>query len=162
MRVALGILFVLGGFLWLLAKTLLADWVGLIEQPYLPALLSRSLEDPFRLGLLAAVLSVLPHAVWIGLRRNRVAEPRLVEEAYDRAGLFMQTLFTSFGFLGTIVGVSIAVSGLEAAMENREPAALIGGLGTAFDTTFLGLCGAILVMLTRRLVSLYSATEFKA
>ena len=58
------------------------------------------------------------------------------------------------GFLGTIVGVSLAVSGLPTAMQQDDPSGLISGLSTAFDTTFLGLGAAITVMLLRKLAQL--------
>lgn len=154
LRAALGITLIVCGALWLLAATVLRDWVGAISEPYLVALVSRSIGDLYRLAMMAAVAMVIPHALWVTRRGGKRGRAGLVGPAYERVAQLLQSLFTSFGFLGTIIGVSIAVSGLESAMESRNPTALIGGLGTAFDTTFLGLCGAILVTLARRFLQL--------
>jgi len=152
LQVALGIWLLIAGVLWMCVQTVMQEWVTTVEEPYLAAVLSRSLSDPYRLALLSAVIAVAPHALWVGLRSGHGKQA--VAVAYDRAGVLLQTLFTSFGFLGTIMGVSIAVSGLDEAMDSREPGLLIDGLGTAFDTTFLGLVGAIAIMISRRLISL--------
>ena len=76
--------------------------------------------------------------------------------AYEAFAQWAQTLFTSIGFMGTIIGVSLAVAGLEEAMIDGDPGALIGGLSTAFDTTFLGLFGAVCLMVLRRLSRILS------
>jgi hypothetical protein len=39
-------------------------------------------------------------------------------------------------------------------MIEQEPVPLIRGLSTAFDTTFLGLSGAILLLLLRRMAEI--------
>lgn len=114
---------------------------------YLAGVLSRSLAGPYERALLAGLLSVPLHAGWTWWRRRRDAG---VAVAYDSFGLWAQTVFTSLGFLGTVVGVSLAVAGLEDAMKAGDPGALVGGLFTAFDTTFLGLSAAILLMAFRK------------
>lgn len=57
------------------------------------------------------------------------------------------------GFIGTVMGVSTAVSGLSATLENASDVSAVtssmksvfGGLGTAFDTTLLALIMSMLV-----------------
>ncbi|MCA9203380.1 MAG: MotA/TolQ/ExbB proton channel family protein, partial [Planctomycetales bacterium] len=57
------------------------------------------------------------------------------------------------GFIGTVMGVSSAVSGLSATLENAADVSAVtnsmkgvfGGLGTAFDTTLLALVMSMLV-----------------
>jgi len=57
------------------------------------------------------------------------------------------------GFIGTVMGVSSAVSGLSATLENAADVSAVtnsmkgvfGGLGTAFDTTLLALIMSLLV-----------------
>ncbi|MEL6958745.1 MAG: MotA/TolQ/ExbB proton channel family protein [Pseudomonadota bacterium] len=121
-----------------------------LELPsYIGGVLNRSLMSPFQAALLAGVIAVPLHSLWV-FTRYRVQ----VAPAYESFASWAQTLFTSFGFMGTIVGVSLAVGGLQTAMEDGEPGALIGGLSTAFDTTFLGLTGAVALMMLRRLIRL--------
>lgn len=117
---------------------------------YLAGVLVRSLSNAFQAALLAGLISVPLHAVWTFVRRGASAE-----RAYDQFGLWAQVLFTSLGFMGTIIGVSLAVGGLETAMNEDDPGALIGGLSTAFDTTFLGLTAAVFLMIIRKWASLY-------
>lgn len=57
------------------------------------------------------------------------------------------TLFPGLGFLGTVIGISIAIGGLEAVMNGQAPSELISGLRTAFDTTFLGLVASLVLTL---------------
>ena len=117
---------------------------------YLPGLLTRSLAAPYPFALLSGLLAVPLHALWVALRHGG----RAAGAAYDGFALWAQTLFTSLGFLGTIIGISRAVAGLAPAMAAGAPDALIAGLSTAFDTTFLGLTAAILLLVFRKLLSL--------
>lgn len=150
-RDALAWTLVAGGALWL-ATTLLPPWEP--GAGYLPGVLSRSLAAPYQSALLSGLVALPVHAAWTwGLRRGTPG----AAVAYDAFGLWAQTLFTSLGFLGTIVGVSLAVAGLESAMEAGEPGALIAGLSTAFDTTFLGLAAALLLMALRQAARLGAA-----
>lgn len=117
---------------------------------YLLGVLTRSLAGPYQLALLAGLMAVPLHFIWT--RCSRWTQHG--RAAYGTFAIWSQTLFTSLGFLGTIMGVSMAVSGLEAAMNDGQPAGLICGLATAFDTTFLGLTASIMLLLARRIVSL--------
>lgn len=57
------------------------------------------------------------------------------------------------GFIGTVMGVSTAIAGLSATLENASDVSAIttsmkgvfGGLGTAFDTTLLALVMSLIV-----------------
>jgi hypothetical protein len=111
---------------------------------YLVGVWTRSFSNLYQAAILAAVIAVPFHFAWVALRGNEVRA-----YAYDRFAGWAQTALTSLGFLGTVVGVSLAVGGLEAAMLEEDPRELIRGLSTAFDTTFLGLSGALLLMLAR-------------
>lgn len=150
-----GLLLIAFGLVWIVARL----WPELPEaegRSYLGAVLARGLGDTYQMALLAAIPAVVLHGIMVAVRPLGAEGAR----AYDRLGALMQTLFTSFGFLGTIVGVSLAVAGLKKAMDAGEPDALVGGLSVAFDTTFLGLVGAIAVMVLRRMVALrHSAPE---
>ncbi|MGR3804779.1 MotA/TolQ/ExbB proton channel family protein [Marinibacterium profundimaris] len=116
---------------------------------YLPGLLARSLGSAYSFALLAGLCAVPLHGLFTALRYGGAAAP-----AYERFATWAQTLFTSLGFLGTIIGISRAVAGLAPAMAAGEPGDLIAGLSTAFDTTFLGLTAAILLLVLRKLFGL--------
>ncbi len=124
------------------------------DKDYLSGVLSRSLGNLFQGLELAGFVALIPHSIWV---LSRTPDPETVV-AYDSFGLWAQTLFPALGFLGTIIGVSLAVAGLDAAMKQNDPAVLISGLATAFDTTFIGLVAAILVMGMRKVVALRAAT----
>ncbi len=117
---------------------------------YLVAVFGRSLNNLYQLLLLSGWLSVLPHFLLLAILDRK----GVTVVAYAHFAAWAQTLFTSLGFIGTIVGVSQAVSGLEGAMRNNEPGVLIAGLSTAFDTTFLGLGAAVSLMLLRKLAEM--------
>jgi hypothetical protein len=143
MTVGLGCFMVCVALVWLLTLR-----TSTPEAPtgYIAGVWSRSLSQPFQALLLGAVLAVPLHAAWVAVQYGGVA--RKPYEAFAQWG---QTLFTSFGFMGTIMGVSLAVAGLQDAMLEGDPGGLISGLSTAFDTTFLGLVGAVSLMVLRRL-----------
>ena len=129
---------------------------GLDQQDvgYIAGLLDRSVNSEYQLVLLAAWIAVLPHA---GVLLWRYPDGKSVD-AYVRFASWAQPLFTAFGFLGTIIGVSIAVGGLQGAMDEDDPSGLIEGLSTAFDTTFLGLGAAITLILIQKLAGLRHRT----
>ncbi len=146
-RDALGWLLFCGGLLWLVVT------LGYVTEDapgpkvgYLNAVFIRSFGNGFQAIMLAGLFAVPLHAAWTFWRNGFKAV-----EGYDRFGLWAQTMFTAMGFMGTIIGVSLAVAGLEQAMAEGEPGPLIGGLSTAFDTTFLGLSGAVLLMILRKI-----------
>lgn len=148
-----------GAFGWFLVCAA-AGGIGLAAYPdmiaavsgksYLSGVLSRSLEKPAQGLLLAGFVALIPHTIWVMCRKVDLT----TASAYESFGFWAQTLFTALGFMGTIVGVSLAIAGLEAAMAANDPAALITGLSTAFDTTFIGLVSAVLLMATRKVVTL--------
>ena len=141
----LGVLLIFRQFSGVLFFSVDSDDVG-----YLRGVIERSFGNYYQLFLLAGALALLPHFAWtMRMASNEAAMP-----AYDQFGTWGQSLFTSLGFLGTIVGVSLAVAGLEDAVVNQSPGTLIGGLSTAFDTTFLGLTGAIQLLIFRKISSL--------
>ncbi|MGR3467997.1 MAG: MotA/TolQ/ExbB proton channel family protein [Shimia sp.] len=135
-----------GSATWALASAgVFEGWLP--EEGYLWGLLSRTLSAPFQLALAAGVLAVPLHVAWVFATLDHARGP------YDAFAGWAGTVFTSLGFLGTVVGISLAVGGLAEAMEAQAPDALIAGLATAFDTTFLGLSGAIALMAARKLVA---------
>ncbi|WP_394689655.1 MotA/TolQ/ExbB proton channel family protein [Hoeflea sp.] len=122
------------------------DEIG-TKNNYLLAVLDRTFASPFQLALAIGWLALVPHARhWLTLR---VSRPEL--DAYSRFAGWAQPLFTALGIIGTIIGVSIAVSGPGQAMKNNEPDILIAGLSVAFDTTFIGLGAALTLMLLRQI-----------
>jgi hypothetical protein len=150
-RDAIGCILLVFGVGWLIVH----QWPGASDvaaslasaSGYLEGVIGRALNQPYEGLMIAAFVAVPLHAaLTFGLRR--VAG---VVEAYDQFGTWAQSIFTAFGFLGTIIGVSLAVAGLETAMEQDDPAALISGLSTAFDTTFWGLTSAIFLMVIRKI-----------
>ena len=154
-RGALGAWALCLGLIWLAVSLGFVQGVAAEDSqdlPYLAGLWARSLAAPYQRVLLAAGLAVPAHAIWVVMLYGPNAA-----RGYDLFGQWAQTLLTSMGFLGTIVGISLAVAGLENAMENAAPGALISGLATAFDTTFLGLLGAIAIMVLRKALSLWAA-----
>ena len=52
-------------------------------------------------------------------------------------------IFPAIGFIGTVVGVTIAIGGLGTVLETQDPDILLGGLRVAFDTTLLGLVASV-------------------
>ena len=145
-RDALGWLILCGGLVWLsVSLDLVPVGPPSEDASYLYAVLVRSFGNGLQAVMLAALAAVPLHAIWTFARSGPAAV-----EGYDKFGLWAQTIFTAMGFMGTIIGVSIAVAGLKQAMVDKDPATLIGGLSTAFDTTFLGLSGAVLLMILRK------------
>lgn len=62
------------------------------------------------------------------------------------------TLFPMLGFLGTIVGLSGAIADLPEAVRDKDRLdPVLRNLYVAFDTTFMGLLGAILCLVLARL-----------
>ena len=56
-----------------------------------------------------------------------------------------------------MVGVTIALGGLEQVMSKGDPSQLMNGLLTAFDTTFLGLLAALLLTILLFLIDAATA-----
>jgi len=52
-------------------------------------------------------------------------------------------LFPGLGFLGTVIGITLAIGGLEDVLKGGSPKQLFYGLRTAFDTTAIGLIAGI-------------------
>lgn len=120
------------------------------DTGYLAGVIYRTYQNAFQLVLAAGLVAVVLHliaALVLMAREESV-------DGYERLGPWLQVLFTSFGFLGTVIGVSIAIAGLPDAMNQRDPSLLIAGLSAAFDTTFIGLLASILVMIGRQILRL--------
>lgn len=147
------------GMAWL-AILIWPEFIGMLgsflqgggKPSYLDGVILRSLGNPLQGALLAMLLAIPCHACWTFAARGG----KQAAMAYDQFGMWAQTLLTSLGFMGTIIGVSLAVAGLESAMKAGEPGQLISGLSTAFDTTFLGLSGAVLLLSLRKSARLWS------
>lgn len=127
-----------GGIIQLTPDIFIAS---VIDRGYLFGVFARSLESFYQSSMLSAVFAVPFHATWTAIAYRGQARRQYVLFT-QRA----QVAFTSFGFLGTIMGVSLAIGGLETAMGEGDTSSLVEGLSTAFDTTFLGLLGALLLM----------------
>lgn len=62
------------------------------------------------------------------------------------------TLFPMLGFIGTVVGLSEAIRNLPAAVKDQDQLQpVLDDLYVAFDTTFLGLVGALVCLIAVRL-----------
>lgn len=147
--------FLIVGATYLLALAIIPTLPDLLtDDDYFRAMLKRSIVSPLQAPMLVGWAALVLHALWLAARYPS----RETARAYDAFGLWAQTLFTSLGFMGTIVGISLAVAGLEQAMKEDDPGALIGGLSTAFDTTFLGLSAALTIMLFRKAARLWLDT----
>jgi biopolymer transport protein ExbB/TolQ len=58
------------------------------------------------------------------------------------------TVFPMLGFLGTVIGLSAAIAELPSAVkDNTKLQPVLDSLYVAFDTTFLGLIGALACIL---------------
>jgi len=112
--------------------------------------------------------SMLVKRVWRGIEHFRVrksaaetvtmmeSQPVIdasnVASSYSILKVFIWAM-PILGFIGTVMGVSSAVSGLSATLENASDVSAVtasmkgvfGGLGTAFDTTLLALIMSLLV-----------------
>ena len=80
--------------------------------------------------------------------RQAVAGPTDATEARLVAG--MAQLLPLLGFAGTVWGIMLALGALPAIFASDAPSTealqdLLGGLGTAFETTLLGLAAAVVV-----------------
>ncbi len=150
---AIGWVLLSAGAIWLMIYFgILSRVSGLNETPesYIRGVWDRSLGSPFQRFLLAGLVSLPLHFIWVFAWRG-------VDflAAYEEYGGWAQTVFTSLGFLGTVIGVSLAVAGLSSAMSDGDPSELIGGLSTAFDTTFIGLSAAVLLLFLRKIARLW-------
>ena len=65
-------------------------------------------------------------------------------------------LFPAVGFIGTVVGVSIAIGGLGDVLDSGETAPLLEGLRIAFDTTLIGLVASVALTALLHLVHVRS------
>jgi biopolymer transport protein ExbB/TolQ/vacuolar-type H+-ATPase subunit E/Vma4 len=91
------------------------------------------------------------------LRRRADADRQRSSTAY----LWPQFLVWAIpilGFVGTVLGIGTAVSGLEATIESAEGfkgaiKAVTGNLGVAFDTTLVALVMSIIALLVQTLIS---------
>lgn len=63
------------------------------------------------------------------------------------------TAFPMIGFLGTVIGLSGAIEALPRAMNDEEALGeVLGSLHVAFDTTLLGLVGALVCLVGARMI----------
>lgn len=86
--------------------------------------------------------------VFAGQARVALLGPPDSEEARLTAG--MAQLLPLLGFAGTVWGIMVALGALPAIFATAVPSSealqsLLGGLGTAFETTLLGLAAAVIV-----------------
>ena len=148
----------------------------------------RTLEDPARLGLVLAVLTV---ALYAGLQHLALSADirtarRLPGGRFSATGRWLRLLagrhdmqarrgdlaqiaewgadtlfepmrlgiaaFPMVGFLGTVIGLSGAIASLPAAIGDKAALdAVLADLHVAFDTTLLGLLGALVCLIACQL-----------
>ena len=152
-----------------------ADAEGGVLGPYLQGLLSRAATNPIAIGMAILIAVILAYAALQSLGmlvgsagsggaaflRCLAGRPGSVTdaEAYRNAladhgqdqlnspirlGL---TAFPMVGFLGTVIGLSGAIRDLPAAVQDKAKLPpVLDNLYVAFDTTALGLIGAILCL----------------
>jgi hypothetical protein len=157
------------------ALALWADSEGAAMGPYLQGLLSRAATNPIAIGMaiLTAVILVYAALQALGMLagsagsggaaflRRLAGRPGPVTdaEAYrtalaahgqDRLNSPIRLGLTAFpmvGFLGTVIGLSGAIRDLPAAVQDKAKLPpVLDNLYVAFDTTALGLIGAILCL----------------
>ena len=86
------------------------------------------------------------------MESQSVIDASNVASSYSIVKVFIWAM-PILGFIGTVMGVSSAVSGLSATLENASDVSAVtdsmkgvfGGLGTAFDTTLLALIMSLIV-----------------
>jgi hypothetical protein len=108
--------------------------------------LRQSGGDMTKLGQLVHWLSGLPTARSNDNSRWRAAVDYGIQYA-NAPVRDAAVIYPGLGFLGTVVGISIAIGGLPKAAANQDLAELTYGLRVAFDTTFFGLVAALLLSL---------------
>lgn len=145
----LGIMALVFGGLLLATAYAPGIWEALSGRGYLAEVLDRARSNVLQAGLGIAWCAAIIHGVFIVL----FATTSRTALSYNDFAGWAQTVFTSLGFLGTVIGVSQAIAGLPEAMDQQtpDPGLLIEGLSTAFDTTFLGLCAAVTMMVFRKI-----------
>ncbi|MDX1656146.1 MAG: MotA/TolQ/ExbB proton channel family protein [Candidatus Competibacteraceae bacterium] len=153
------------------AATLYAALQGLglaVERYHLTLLNDYRLPPPgyglacFLSGRRASDEDAFLHAArrWYGRARSQAALAQLADHLlllrgqqhqHNLAPLqFTVWVLPLLGFIGTVIGISQAIGGLETAVDGNGTASLnqvLGGLSFAFDTTFLGLVLVIPTML---------------
>lgn len=150
-----------------------ADAEGAAMGPYLQGLVSRAATDPICISLAMLIFVILAYAALqvfgmlagsasssaatflrrVAGRPGSVADAEayriaLAENGQDRLSSPIRlgiTVFPMIGFLGTVVGLSGAIRDLPAAVQDKAKLPpVLDSLYVAFDTTALGLIGAIL------------------
>ncbi|MGV8938743.1 MAG: MotA/TolQ/ExbB proton channel family protein [Allorhizobium sp.] len=92
------------------------------------------------------------------LAQSQMREEPALEAVHAASRRFMRTLLSFLpllGFLGTVVGLSIAIAGLDSRVGQAagvDLAASLAGLSLQFETTLLGLLGGLLGALAIALV----------
>lgn len=136
------------------------------DQGFLLGILSRSLTDVFYGFLISGMIASISYGLCLllitqhgpqtyPLLARMVGLDRVGQRQFDVENTTFNitrsplrdavTLFPGLGFLGTVIGVSIAIGGLEDVMSGQPPTELIAGLRTAFDTTFIGLISSLIL-----------------
>jgi hypothetical protein len=108
------------------------------------------LQTPVHLAITFATCLVLS-----GQARSALIGPPKADEARLMSG--MTQLLPLLGFAGTVWGIMVALEALPAIFAADTPSTealqhLLGGLGTAFETTLLGLFAAVLVAVVAMLL----------
>lgn len=142
---------------------------------YLAGILTRLWEGYLYGFITAAFLGCLTYALFLyffilrlykkkpyffhtatGIPRDFSCDGFITEGGYDLSVSPIQTaaaLFPGLGFLGTVIGISTAIGGVEDVLNGGSPTSLLSGLHVAFDTTFIGLVASLSLALINMLIS---------
>lgn len=107
------------------------------------------------IGKMAQRFSGIPHH-----NLNLKQKQTLVKFGFSYTNLPIRdaaVLCPAIGFIGTVIGISIAIGGLPEAMQDRNIENMMSGLRTAFDTTFIGLAGSLILSIIILLIGSLNA-----
>ena len=157
------------------AMDLVGQWQG-VSEPLLPPVAPGG-QPASEAGKLAAILERLPRRRrdhWVVRRLGEVLErvrrrgsaegldeelkylaDRHADEVYESYSLFRVILWAIpiLGFLGTVIGITLAVAKLAPTALEDSLQEVTTGLGVAFDTTALALALSIVLMFARFLTA---------
>ncbi|MEM7439423.1 MAG: MotA/TolQ/ExbB proton channel family protein [Pseudomonadota bacterium] len=149
------------------------------DVSYIAGLYERSRASPYYLFMIVMLLGCSVYALallivlhrWIGsgstplaylvgleaVNGQLTAKPANAETALALAPQPIRdaaVIFPAVGFIGTVVGVSLAIGGLNAVLDSGETTPLLDGLRIAFDTTLIGLMASVILSVLLYLIQM--------